>query len=442
MMINSTTGIVSYQTDYDSVTPPDTSIVYPFKVEVVDNYGGTRQYEYTLTINDTNQAPVIEDIKLPRTIPELVEDVLNVSVIDPDGDELGIGTTERPRGVNFTKTQVQPGEYLVTFTWTPTEEQGPGNYSFILEAIDPSGESAQKTITYEVLEVNLTPEIDPAADITINEGQTVYLTPTRISDPDIPQQTLTLSADLSEVPGASFDPSTGTVTWATTEADGPGSYDVSVTVSDGELSMTGRTTITVLEVNTPPVLAEVGDYEVFVGDTLSFTLSATDEDLPPNTLTYKMSLELGTLDPKTGVFSFIPTAAEVGTYTVAFYVEDGEGGVDKKVSVITVIKPEIETTAIAKPEVFKLSSKGVFTVFLEVPMDIPLDKIDLATGKANGAAAKSVKLDIDDHRLILKFDRQGFDYRIENGYAYIEAEVMLTDGITRLFGIDNDNRVQ
>ena len=95
--------------------------------------------------------------------------------------------------------------------------------------------------------------------------------------------------------GASIDPASGLFTWATTEADGPNSYPVTVTVTDnGDPSRSDSEliTITVNEVNEPPVLDPIGDQVVIGGQNLSFTAMATDTDLPPNNLVYSISGEV------------------------------------------------------------------------------------------------------------------------------------------------------
>ena len=77
--------------------------------------------------------------------------------------------------------------------------------------------------------------------------------------------------------------------------------------------------------NRAPVLAAIGDRSVDEAATLSFTVSATDED--GDTLTYSASgLPTGaTFDAGTRTFSWTPGYDDAGAYTgVVFYVTDGE----------------------------------------------------------------------------------------------------------------------
>src|SRR5206468_2294934 len=85
-------------------------------------------------------------------------------------------------------------------------------------------------------------------------------------------------------------------------------------------------TFTIHEVNTPPVLAPIGNRSVTAGNLLAFTVTASDGDLPANTLTLSVtSLPSGaTFDPATGQFRWTPAVAQApGTYTLTFRVTDG-----------------------------------------------------------------------------------------------------------------------
>ena len=84
---------------------------------------------------------------------------------------------------------------------------------------------------------------------------------------------------------------------------------VTITVTDsgtGNLIDSESITVTVNDTNTAPVLDPIGDQSVTTnGATLSFTATATDSDLPADTLTYSLdgaSVGLGmSIDPNTGV---------------------------------------------------------------------------------------------------------------------------------------------
>ena len=87
-----------------------------------------------------------------------------------------------------------------------------------------------------------------------------------------------------------------------------------VVTDDGtpKLSDSETITVTVNEVNVAPVLGAVGDQSVDEQTLLTFTATATDADLPANTLTFSLSGEpVGALiDPVSGVFTWTPSEAQ------------------------------------------------------------------------------------------------------------------------------------
>jgi hypothetical protein len=73
--------------------------------------------------------------------------------------------------------------------------------------------------------------------------------------------------------------------------------------------------VVVLESNEPPVLAPISDRMVYAGMTLAITNSATDPDLPTNTLTFSLGLDSGeaSVNPTNGVFMWTPDSSFVNT---------------------------------------------------------------------------------------------------------------------------------
>src|SRR5262249_28012646 len=98
-------------------------------------------------------------------------------------------------------------------------------------------------------------------------------------------------------------------------AQGPASYSFTLRVTDnGTPTLVDEETLTVLvhEVNRPPLLAPIGNQSVDEQSTLSFTVSATDPDLPANGLSYSLvgAPAGASIDPTTGVFSWTPSEAQ------------------------------------------------------------------------------------------------------------------------------------
>ncbi|MEZ4619059.1 MAG: putative Ig domain-containing protein [Caldilineaceae bacterium] len=88
--------------------------------------------------------------------------------------------------------------------------------------------------------------------------------------------------------GATID-SSGHFTWIPTEQQGPGVYTATVVVSDTGtpvLSASRQVALTVTEQNTAPVLASIPAQSIMALRPLTVTVSATDSDLPTQTLRY------------------------------------------------------------------------------------------------------------------------------------------------------------
>jgi subtilisin-like proprotein convertase family protein len=112
------------------------------------------------------------------------------------------------------------------------------------------------------------------------------------------------------------DPVTGAISWTPTEAQGPSTNSILVSVSNGAFSITNDFTIIVEESNLPPafVLTNIPDQFAFAGKLLVFTNAATDPDIPVNPLTYGLlNGPAGAAIDTNGVITWLPTLAEVQT---------------------------------------------------------------------------------------------------------------------------------
>ena len=160
------------------------------------------------------------------------------------------------------------------FTWTPTEAQGPADYTFSVRVTDDGVPALfdEDAITVTVNEVNAAPALDSVADQTVSEGELLSLT-ANASDPDLPANTLTWSLDPGAPAGMTIDPATGLIGWTPTEAQGPATYDVTVRVSDGALDDTEPFSVTVMEDATINAGAGAGDGSA---DTFRLFLAGAD----------------------------------------------------------------------------------------------------------------------------------------------------------------------
>jgi hypothetical protein len=312
----------------DFLTAPggDTPTVLGFQTCLGSGLGGPCQTSGTdaFVAKLSNNAPPVLTSPGNKIIAEGSTLSFTLSASDPDAGQT----------LTFSISGgVQNGMSLISstgaFSWTPSEAQGPGVYSVTFRVIDNGAPPLfnEKTVTITVTEVNSAPTLSgvPVA-ATIPELVPYSFTATA-TDPDIPAQTLTFSL-VGAPAGASIGAASGIFTWTPTEAQGPGTYPFTVRVSDGVTNTNASITITVTEVNTPPVLTVPGPQTVNEGVPLTFTVSVTDADLPANTWTFSaINLPPGaSFDPLAQTFAWTPNSAQGGPnpYFVQFQVSDGQ----------------------------------------------------------------------------------------------------------------------
>jgi hypothetical protein len=235
------------------------------------------------------------------------------------------------------------------FTWTPAETQGPGVFSITVRVTDNGSPSLNdfETISVTINEVNVAPSLAFISDKTVNEGSVLSFTASA-TDSDVPAQALSFSVDLGAPSGVIINPTNGFFTWTPAEAQGPGIYSVTVRVADNgsPAQSTAETfNITVNEVNTAPLLAAIGNQSVNEGVTLTFISTATDPDIPANTLTF--SLDPGApvgavIDPASGVFTWTPSTNQApSTNAVTVRVTDNGSPASSDSGTFTIIASTI-----------------------------------------------------------------------------------------------------
>jgi outer membrane protein assembly factor BamB len=262
----------------------------------------------------TNRPPVLAALT-DRTVTAGETLTFSSAATDPDSGQqltftLGLGS---PSGASIHSTSG-------VFGWTPSNAAA--GVHFITVVVTDNGsprlsDAACFSVTVESSgnPENQAPQLAPIPDQVVDELSTLTLVVTA-TDADEPPQTLTFSL-LSPPPGAAMNPGTGVFTWTPSEAQGPGLYTITVVVSDDgvpSLSDTRTFQVEVREVNSPPVLESVADHTVHPGMTLTIALSASDPDLPANTLTYALNnAPAGAhIHPATGVLTWAPTEAHAG----------------------------------------------------------------------------------------------------------------------------------
>ncbi|MFO1461118.1 MAG: PQQ-dependent sugar dehydrogenase [Verrucomicrobiota bacterium] len=187
----------------------------------------------------------------------------------------------------------QPTEALIDVLATAAGAQlGPNSLEFIRNGPQETNHGYYVSFDYVRIEsipaTNNPPVLEPLPPLSVNESQTLSVNLSAV-DPDIPADTLTYSK-ISGPPGLTVSPS-GLMTWTPTETDGPSVVPVEVMVIDNgvpPMSSTLSFSVTVNETNQPPVFVPPAAMSVDELSTLQYSLTATDPDLPANTLSWSL----------------------------------------------------------------------------------------------------------------------------------------------------------
>jgi len=347
----------------------------------------------SITVLPPGSSPPILNLIGNKTINELTLLTFAATATDADGDALaftlGFGG---PIGATITSNGI--------FTWTPSEAQGPGTYKVTIVVTDNGSppSSASSTITITVNEVNLPPILVVLGSQTVNEGANISFT-VSATDPDIPAETITYFA--TGLPaGSSFSSFSRTFSWTPSEAQGPGDYSISFIATDSgspPLSTSMIVAIHVNEVNSPPILSVPGSLTSNAGSSISFTVTATDSDLPAEVITLSASgLPSGaSFSPSSHVFSWTPSGNQAGSYIVTFTARDNGTPSLSDSKAVTII-------------VQSASSSGGACAFCWVPLRVSTALL-LVVGAAFGVMLSVVGLTLKE-RARLQRARRRFAY--------------------------------
>ena len=216
--------------------------------------------------------------------------------------------------------------------------------------------------------------------------------------------------------------------------NGPDNF--SFKVNDGRAdSNTATVSIAVVAVNDPPILSPIGNMVIDEGQTLLFSVSASDPD--SNVLIYTVSnLPFGAFfNPVTKTFCWTPGYFQAGNYQVTFSVSDSLL-TDSEDIIITVNNVIITATIDIDPDTLNLKShsdKNALTAYIELPAGYKVRQINIASIRLNvNGVLISAQLfptaigDYDRDRipdLMVKFNREKVIKALGNTTGYVTLTV-------------------
>jgi len=219
MAINLSTGVISW-------TPAATGN-FEIIVEVSDAKASDTE-NFILTVSPALIGPSnINLIPLAATVG--VEYIGTVTVIPGDNTTLTFSLVGTPFGMEISAAGV--------ITWTPTIAE---DQTVTVVVTDGAGLSDSKTFTIVVGTANYAPVINSIPGATITAGENFTYT-VEATDPD--GDTLAYSISTNPSVNMTIISTTGVINWTSTTI---GTFEITVEVSDGELSVTESFNITVI----------------------------------------------------------------------------------------------------------------------------------------------------------------------------------------------------
>ncbi|MCK5561036.1 MAG: putative Ig domain-containing protein, partial [Thermoplasmata archaeon] len=331
---------------------------YWVNVIVDDGNGGFYSTNFTLTVFNVNDDPVITTTQISKAANE---DLLYT--IDFDAEDID------PTGDSLTWLVVTNAGWLNIDSTTGVLSGTPSNDDIDLYDVNISVDDGNGGVDFVFYTLNV---------VNVNDPPSITTTDLKIATED---ELYTVDYE-----GIDIDPTADILTWTlTTNAiwleinsitgilmgtplnDDVGEYWVNVSVNDGNGDNDwSNFSLTVNNVNDPPNISTVDVNVANVNELYSVDYNAIDIDPTNDILTWLLTTNASkwlTINPISGVLSGTPTPSDMGEYWVNVTVNDGNGGSDWHYFILMVKlipifnqNPVINTADITTTPVDKLYS--------------------------------------------------------------------------------------
>ncbi|WP_159064845.1 Ig-like domain-containing protein [Thaumasiovibrio subtropicus] len=329
---------------------------------------------FTIRVSNVNDAPVIGGT--PATTVE--EDSLYVftpTASDVDSSRLSFSINRVPNWAIFDSSTGR-------LSGTPTNEDV-GQYSDLIISVSDGELSASlAAFTISVSNVNDAPTISGIPILQVNQGEHYSFTP---SAEDVDSSILTFS--IANKPAwLSFDSATGGLSGTPENEDVGTSLLMTIAVSDGvDSASLAAFAITVVNVNDAPVaLDDTYEFVQTSNNTYLLDVLANDSDIDEDSL----ALEWVTSSENASILDdqvqFV--AAQVGTYTVQYGIEDGNQGQATATATITIRSAALDAPTITAPADIDVLATGLFT------------RVELGTAVAFDSLGNALPVKLVDNR--------------------------------------------
>jgi N-acetylneuraminic acid mutarotase len=225
---------------YDSRSGSFASAALPPQITWLTNYGPTA-FTLLATAGASSNTPPTLPALADQTVNELTLLTVTNSATSPGSPAgpLVYSLINPPAGAVIDSNGI--------ITWTPSEDQGPGQYQIITLVSNTAAafSTATNSFSVQVFEVNAPPVIFVPANRTIAANATLSVTCTA-SDPDIPANKLTFGLVLAPS-GMTIDSLSGAILWSPSPFQAPSTNVIKVSVTDdGSPSLSATNSFTVV----------------------------------------------------------------------------------------------------------------------------------------------------------------------------------------------------
>ena len=315
------------QSQRDSPDPDaDFNLIYsPLTI----NHKDTTTFTSAIPVN---RAPQINHGALSYTMKRGSSRTISISASDDDGNPLTWDKVSGPAWATISSGG--------TLTLNPNTSQTVKVYTIILRVRDNQSPRLEDriTLTVDLLTHNTAPVLVTVGNRTIQAGRRLRI---NLQASDAQGDDITYTKNKSQ---GELDASTGVFVWTPTDDD-VGNLTIRFTASDGSLTHSRDSVITVTAAPPPPTidpptLNDIGNKSIKTGQTLNITPTATDGTTPLSFSIHDRrnpsgsSSTFGTFS--NGTFTWTPSTSQTGSWRITLRVTDDDGRTDSETITITV----------------------------------------------------------------------------------------------------------
>ncbi|MDF2179906.1 putative Ig domain-containing protein [Aliiglaciecola sp. CAU 1673] len=299
MTIDASTGLINWMPEQRDVGEHSVTVI------AIDPEQGQATQSYQLSVANTNDKPVITSTALTSTNEDELYQYQVLATDEDIDDQLTYGLLQHPEGMN-----IDPQGGLIS--WLPAQVDV-GLHLIELSVTDQLGESDNQHFQLSVININDAPVLAEVAPQTVKATETLSF---QLNASDEDGDSLQFSL-LDAPDGAEVDAQTAWFSW-TPSTEQLGEYQITVSVTDGELDDSLPFTVTVEPPPyDPPAFLDEEQLIAFAGQPLSHLVQVQSE------VEFRLELMSGptglVLSEQSGEISWLEPV--VGTYEITVHAK-------------------------------------------------------------------------------------------------------------------------